>query len=91
MIVAWLAATTTLAGAVAVYFSASNQALTTGHVMHRHAWRWAGGAALVLALVLLLTVQGSATAIFTWMTGVMLVWTVVPVVARWWHYRSDRP
>ncbi|SEN69005.1 hypothetical protein SAMN05192583_3320 [Sphingomonas gellani] len=91
MIVAWLAAGTTLAGAVAVYLAAPHQALTTGHVTHRRAWRRAGGAALTLALVLLLTVQGSATAVFTWMTGVMLVWTVVPVVARWWHYRGERP
>lgn len=91
MIVAWLAASATLAGAVAVYLSAPNQALTTGLVTHRRAWRWAGGAALALAVVLLLTMQGCGTAVFTWITGMMLVWTVVPVVARWWHFRGERP
>jgi hypothetical protein len=43
----------------------------------------------VLALALLLAVQGPATAVFTWMTAAMLVWSIVPVTARWWRFRRE--
>jgi hypothetical protein len=84
----WLAALATLAGALALYAGAPHQALFAGTV-NRTAWRWAGAALLALALALLLSLQGPATAVFTWATGAMLVWSIVPVVARWWRFRRE--
>jgi len=49
----------------------------------------AGALLLLIALVLLLTMQGPATAVFTWVTGAMLVWGIVPAVVRWWRFRQE--
>jgi hypothetical protein len=82
----WLA---TVAGALALYVAAPNQALLAGQVLHRRGWRVAGVLLLAVALAMLLTALGSATAVFTWATGAMLVWSVVPIVARWWRFRGE--
>lgn len=86
---AWLAALATLAGALALYVAAPNQALLPGFVIRRRWWARGGAALLVAALLLLLGVMGPATAVFAWMTGAMLVWSIVPVAARWWRFRGE--
>ncbi|SEJ86056.1 hypothetical protein SAMN05428950_1048 [Sphingomonas sp. OV641] len=89
MMPGWIAAIAIIAGATALYVAAPHQALLAGHVVRRRVWAWGGAALLALALVLLLCVQGPATAVFTWATGAMLVWSVVPVAARWWRFRGE--
>jgi hypothetical protein len=32
--------------------------------------------------------MGPATAVFTWMTGLMLLWTIPPVVVGWLRHRQ---
>ena len=49
--------------------------------------RIVGTLLLLLALALLLTVQGPATAVFTWATIAMLVWSIAPVAIGWWRFR----
>ncbi|WP_332786795.1 hypothetical protein [Sphingomonas sp. PB1R3] len=49
----------------------------------------AGALLLLIALVLLLTIEGPATAVFTWATGTMLVWSIVPAIVRWWRFRRE--
>ena len=82
------AALATLGGATALYVSAPHQVLLGGAV-NRRLWRIAGGVLLAAALAMLLAMLGPATAVFTWMTGAMLVWSIVPVVASWWRFRGE--
>lgn len=89
MMTAWAAALALLGGALCLYLAAPHQALLTGVVRAPRWLRAGGGTLLAAALVLLLTVQGPATAVFTWATGAMLVWSVVPVVIRWWRFRRE--
>ena len=86
---AGIGAFATLAGALCLYLAAPNQALLAGHVRRRRLWAWLGVASLIVALLLLRAAMGSATAVFTWATGAMLVWSVVPVAARWWRFRGE--
>lgn len=88
MIAAWLATLATLGGAMCLYIALPHQVIVAKHAPKR-LWAWAGAALLAAALALLLTVQGPATAVFTWSTGAMLVWSIVPVVARWWRFREE--
>ncbi|WP_337185624.1 hypothetical protein [Phenylobacterium sp.] len=48
-------------------------------------WMVSGWVELALGLGVLLTILGPATAVFTWMTGAMLVWSVVPLGVAWWR------
>ncbi len=89
MIAAWAAALALLAGALCLYLAAPHQALLMGVVRVRRWLRATGGVLLTVALLLLLTMQGPATAVFTWATGAMLVWSVVPVAIRWWRFRRE--
>lgn len=88
MIAGWLAALAIVGGALCLYASAPHQVLVPGGVAQRPC-RVAGAALLAVALGLLLTMQGSATAVFTWMTGTTAVWSIVPVVVRWWRFRKE--
>ncbi len=88
MIAGWCAALAIIGGALCLYVSARHQVLVIGRANARP-WRLIGAASLALGLVLLLTVQGPATAVFTWATGAMLMWSVVPVIARWWRFRGE--
>ncbi len=84
-----LAAGATLFGAVALYLASPHQVLVQSAIAAR-SWGIAGAALLAIGLVLLLMVQGPATAVFTWVTGAMFVWSIVPVVARWWRFRGEK-
>lgn len=89
MILGWLGACATIVGALACYLASPHQALLAGHVKRTRWWKRAGLALLGIALTLLLVVMGPATAIFAWTTGAMLVWSIVPVGARWWRFRKE--
>lgn len=89
MIIAWLAALVLLTGAACFYLAAPHQIVLKPPVNIR-ALRIAGGAALVASLVLLLTQMGSATAVFTWTVGLMLLWSVPPIVIRWLRFRKEK-
>ncbi|RSU45302.1 hypothetical protein BRX43_19365 [Sphingomonas sp. S-NIH.Pt15_0812] len=71
-----------------VYAGTPHQALVR-HGAGSRPHRMAGALLLLIALVLLLTMQGPATAVFTWVTGAMLVWSIVPAVVRWWRFRQE--
>lgn len=80
------AAVCLVAGALAVYLSMPHQALVSSTAPR--SVRFAGAAALVIALGLLLVVMGSATAVFTWATALILLWSVPPVIIGWLRHRK---
>ncbi|RYE70320.1 MAG: hypothetical protein EOP17_01090 [Rhizobiaceae bacterium] len=87
MILALLAAALLVGGATVLYLAAPNQSLTRQKAGPPVAY--AGVAALVGALVVLLSLMGPATAVFTWMTGIMLLWTVPPLAIGWLRHRRE--
>ena len=86
MIAAWCAAAAIVGGAMGLYAGTRHQALIRPGVAARRC-RIVGTLLLLLALALLLTVQGPATAVFTWATIAMLVWSIAPVAIAWWRFR----
>lgn len=88
MIAAWCAALATVGGALSLYAGMPHQALVR-HDIYRRPCRMAGALLLPIALVLLLTIEGPATAVFTWATGAMLMWSIVPAIVRWWRFRRE--
>ncbi len=90
MIAVILAAVLLTAGALALYLCAPHQRLLSAPA--RKPAAWIGAALLAAALALLLTMMGPATAVFTWMTALALLWTIPPVVIGWLRFRrSARP
>jgi len=89
MIVAWLSAFLLLIGAGALYLASPNQILLASPLAGRGI-KLLGIGGLIASLALLLTVMGSATAVFTWTTGLMLLWSVAPVVIRWLRFRKEQ-
>jgi hypothetical protein len=89
MLVAWLAALALLIGAGCLYLASPHQAVSTSPVNGR-ALRLAGTAALLAALVLLLSRMGPATAVFTWTVGLMLLWSLPPIGLRWLRFRKEK-
>jgi hypothetical protein len=88
MITALIAATAGVIGATCLYLAAPHQALLD-RVPDLRFLRLAGAFGLIVALVLLLTLMGSATAVFTFTIGLMLLWTVAPIVMRWLIFRKE--
>lgn len=88
MIQPCLAALALLAGAGCLYLAAPHQALVAAP-LNRRALATGGGIALAVALVLLLSIMGPLTAVFTWTVGLMLVLSVAPVVIRWLRFRNE--
>ena len=85
-ILALLAAALLLGGAAALYLAVPNQALIADRAGRPAIW--VGLVALVGALVLLLSLMGPATAVFTWLTGLMLLWSLPPLAIGWLRYRD---
>lgn len=77
-----------VAGALCLYAGAPNQRLLAAPLASRPA-RAAGCACLAAALAMLLATMGPATAVFTWTTGLMLVWTILPIVIGWLRHRDE--
>ena len=71
-------------GAFLLYAGARNQRLTIAGGRHPALLK-AGALLLVLSLALLWQWFGPATAVFTWMTVAMLVWSVAPLTIVWWR------
>ncbi|MEE4451000.1 hypothetical protein V2S85_05070 [Novosphingobium resinovorum] len=70
--------------AITLYLAAPHQrwgALPLGAA----AFGWGGAALLVIALVLLLSWAGPATALFILATLLMTTWSIVPVAIAWWR------
>lgn len=88
MIAALIAAAAGIIGATCLYLAAPNQALLDS-VPNKRPVRIAGYSGLIIALASLLTLMGSATAVFTWTIGLMLLWTVPPVAIRWLKFRKE--
>lgn len=88
MILACLAAIALMIGASGLYLRSPNRALWNDRAPGAMtlALGWGG---LVLALALLLAVMGPATAVFTWTTGLMFLWSLPPVAVRWLAYRRE--
>lgn len=69
-----------LVGTIALYLASPNQRLREASL----AWaRWAGWALLIAGQVLLWTIMGVATAVFTSLTAAMLLWSVIPLAVAW--------
>jgi membrane protein implicated in regulation of membrane protease activity len=69
-----------LTGAICCYLASPNQRWLKAPVRRL---AWVGGAAILMALALLLQWAGPATAIFIVVTLAMLILTVAPVVIAW--------
>lgn len=78
-----------MAGAVNLYLASPNQRLTRTPVRRRSAG-WAGAAAMIAGVTLLLKWAGPATAIFIALTVAMLIWSFVPVAAAWARRPGER-
>lgn len=69
-----------LVGTIALYLASPNQRLRKAPLT----WaRWAGWALLIVGQVLLWTIMGAATAVFTSLTAAMLLWSVIPLAVAW--------
>jgi hypothetical protein len=88
MILAWFAALALLIGTGCLYLAAPHQVLTSAPANPR-ALKIGGAVALIVALMLLAGVMGTATAVFSWTVGLMLLWSIPPVVIRWLKFRKE--
>lgn len=52
---------------------------------------WPGALCLLLSLALLLREMGSGAAFFSWLTLVMLVWSLAPFLGAWRAQMRKRP
>jgi hypothetical protein len=76
------------AGATSLYLATAHQRLLA-RPPATPVLRVAGFGSLAAALAALLMLMGPATAVFTWTIGVMLAWTLPPVVIGWLRYRKE--
>lgn len=88
MLLAMLAILLLGVGAASLYLTTSHQRLLA-RPPATPLLRIAGAGILAVALAALLMLMGSAAAIFTWTIGLMLVWTIPPIVIGWLHYRKE--
>ena len=79
----WIAGLLVCAGTILVYMAAPTQKLAAKPLPRP--CLVGGWLALLLALAPLLAIMGPATAVFTWMTGAMLVWSFAPLAVAWWR------
>lgn len=76
------------AGAAVAYLTAPHQALLKRRMTAPFS-KIAGALALFGALAVLLSLMGPATAVFTWATGLMLLWSIGPVAIGWMRHRRS--
>lgn len=81
------AAALLIVGAAALYATMVHQRLLSSPLPRRA--RAAASVALVGALALLLALMGPATAVFTWVIGLMAIWTLLPLATGWLRYRRE--
>lgn len=87
MMLALIAALLLILGSVAAYLAAPHQQLRK--TAAPRGLGLLGAAAILAALVILLTIMGSATAVFTAVIGLMLLWSILPVAIAWIRYRQS--
>lgn len=75
-------------GALCLYVATPHQRLLATRPAPRPA-RVAGCVCLAAALAILLALMGPATAVFTWATGLMTAWTILPVAIGWLRHRGE--
>ena len=87
LLAAALAALLLIGGALCLYLTTPHQRLLAAPLSTRAA-PIIGWLCLAAALAILLGVMGPGTAVFTWTIGLMMVWTIPPVVVGWLRYRT---
>lgn len=83
-----LAVASLAGGAACLYLATPHQRLLARPLAPR-VGRLVGLAGLAAALAILLGVMGPATAVFTWATGLMALWTIAPVAIGWRRHRKE--
>jgi hypothetical protein len=76
-----------VAGALALYATTRHQALLPNpapQTVGRAGWLLVSA-----ALIGFLNVAGPATAVFIWMTALMFVWSLAPVIAKWLRWKKE--
>ncbi|GEM_PF-1734992 len=87
MILALLAVALLIAGALLLYASTRHQALLAKPASRRAGLM--GGGLVLGALVTFEGVAGPATAVFIWLTGLMLLWSLIPILAKWIRWKVE--
>ncbi len=78
-----LAAGTGIAGAALLYLASPQQAWRAAGPWPARARGWPGGLCLLISLLALLQLLGALAATFTWLTLLMLVWSLMPFLGAW--------
>lgn len=86
MIKAILAIALLIFGASALYLAAPHQQLL--RVAAPRSLALAGGLAIIVALIILLSIMGPATAVFTIFIALMFLWSIPPVVIAWIRFKQ---
>lgn len=73
-------------GTSALYLAAPHQQLR--RVAAPRILGLSGGLAIIAALIILLTIMGPATAVFTTVIALMFLWSVPPVVIAWIRFKQ---
>lgn len=74
--------------ALALYLASPHQKLVQSP-LPRCALAWTGVALLVVALAVLASIAGSATAVYIHLTILMLLWSVPPLALAWWRAQGE--
>lgn len=86
MIKAILAIALLIFGTSALYLAAPHQQLLS--VAAPRILGLSGGLAIIAALIILLTIMGPATAVFTTFIALMLLWSIPPVMIAWVRFKQ---
>ena len=78
-----VAAGTGVAGAVLLYLASPQQSWRAAGPWPARARGWPGGLCVLVSLLALLQLLGALAAAFTWLTLLMLVWSVMPFAGAW--------
>ncbi|GAA5069001.1 hypothetical protein [Lysobacter panacisoli] len=91
MIVWSLSASAALAilGAILLYIASPQQQLLRRGPWPTRAHGWPGTLCVLASLALLWPRMGSAAAVATWFTLLMLVWTLIPFAGAWCARRRE--
>ena len=87
MIPAFIAAVLLILGSLAAYLASPHQQLRPASAPRGFAILAA--IAILAALIILLTFMGPATAVFATFIGLMVLWSILPVVIAWVRYTQN--
>lgn len=77
-----------IVGAALIYLATPHQKLAR-RVMAKPLLLTAGSMLVAIAAYLLMTIMGAATAIFTVIIVIMLLWSLPPLLIAWLRHRMD--